>query len=749
MSHAPPVARLALAFGAGVACVLGGASLALAAVGVAVLFLLPIAPWRGPSLRRVWVAAAAAGAIAAHSAGARDCALGTSGTELGGHFLSAPRWGSGPFLPVGGCRAVTVLIGDAAVPAGHALRLEGAWREGSRGVWFVAHSVTPEGGDDDALRWRLVRWRDRLVGRLVRLYGERAPLVAALTLARREGFDPDLRETFARTGLAHLLAISGFHVGVIAALAAALLRAFGLARRPANVGAALVAGGYVALIGFPDAACRAALIFGLVAAAESRGRPPARWGALASAFLILLSIDPTKLARVGFQLSFAGAGGLVAWSRPIGGWVRRISRGRCPRWLQSGLGSGVSATLATLPIVAWHFERIALVGVPATLVAGPLVALALPGAIASLVLDAAFPPAGRFLAGGVDLLLEGLERGTALAAGWRWSSVWVSRGMVTAAVAGFACARHASRRPRVGGGARRALTLVYASAAVAGWPLLVSLQGLGSVELLVIDVGQGDAIALRSPRGRWILVDAGPPSRDPDPGAHPVVRALRARAVRRLEALVLTHPDLDHIGGAGAVLSAFDVGAVLDPAVPAGKEAFVDVLAEAAERGIPWRAARTGDVIDIDGLFLRVLHPTGAAALGAADANATSVVVHASFGSFDVLLTGDADKAVERGITGLVHSGFEVLKVGHHGSDTSTDPLLLEAANPVIALVSVGRGNRYGHPAPEVIERLARAGVELHRTDREGSLTVLGRRDGSWTLASERRPARGGEPAPR
>jgi competence protein ComEC len=256
----------------------------------------------------------------------------------------------------------------------------------------------------------------------------------------------------------------------------------------------------------------------------------------------------------------------------------------------------------------------------------------------------------------------------------------------------------------------------------------------------MIDVGQGDAIAVRTPGGRWLLVDAGPPHDSDDPEAHPVVRALRARGVRRLEALILTHPDLDHIGGGPSVLDALDVGVVYDPGLPAGKDDFVAVLDAATRGGVPWRSARAGDRIALDGVLLEVLHPPDSLA-GDSSSNETSVVLHLRFGEFDALLTGDAYKDVERAIVPETEP-LEVLKVGHHGSDTSTDPLLLERLRPELALISVGRGNRYGHPSPAVLDRLEASGARVRRTDLEGTLSVQARRDGRYeVLGSRRYPA--------
>lgn len=747
MRHAPPVVRLAVAFGAGAAWTVFGAPFWLLPLAVAPFLRWPIGasprPLRAGALgalgaRALWPVVMLAGALSAHAAlAAGGCPPPRAGAPalLEGRFLAAPRAGSAPLERSDGCGTVTVVIDAPDAPAGRSVRVEGRWRQGARTHWLMAGGWRPvQDASDGSPRWAAVRWRDHLVDRIERLYGERAPLVAALTLARREGFDPELRQTFARTGLAHLLAISGFHVGVIAGLFYAILALARVRPRRARVGAAAGAWAYVALIGFPDAACRAALILAFVAASRARGRPPARWGALASALLVLLVLDPRRVASVGFQLSFAGAAGLVAWSGPVGALIRRTGRGKVPEGLVGALASGVAATVATLPIVAWHFEQVSIVGIPGTLVAGPLVAVALPGAIVSIAADFVSPTLGAFLAGGVGVLLSVLAGGAEALGDLPWAAVWATRTSVVATLVGVGIATWSARRPWIGGVARRGLVATYVCAAVAAWPVLLSLQGRGSVEVMMIDVGQGDAIAVRGPNGGWVLVDAGPPGRDPDPGAHPAVRALRGRGVRRLEALVLTHADLDHIGGAAAVLESFEVGAVYDPALPAGKEAFVDVLDAAGAAGVPWLAATTGMHLDVGGLTLEVLSPSDSLRGADAEANEASVVLLVRYGSFEAFLTGDAYRPLERALAASLPAGIEVLKVGHHGSDTSTDPLLLDAIQPSVALVSAGRGNRYGHPTAGVLESLRSRGIDIWRTDRDGTVTVVGRRDGRWSV---------------
>jgi competence protein ComEC len=756
MGALPPVALLAVAVSAGAAIAhLVGDSLPPALpiiAGLAALIHVCVRPTSLKGALGVALLAGLTGASLSTAAGPCDRLAEEGATVLvTGRFL-APASGRGAPLAITDppCRGRTVyVVAKDSMAAGRPVSVRGRWRSGSRGGGLLFASGIQAGEDrGEGPRWSLVRWRGHLVERLSRLYGPRAPLVAALTLARREGLDPELREAFVRVGIAHLLAISGFHVGVVAGMLHVLLRLGPLGRRGADVAASVGTWLYVALLGFPDAAFRAALILLAVALSRARGRPPARWGALGSALLALILLSPQRLLSPGFQLSFAGAAGLVAWSRGLRERLHASPLRRLGKGLTHAIAAGLAATAGTLPVVAWHFERVSVVGIPVTLLASPVVALALPGALASLVADAVHPGAGRFLAGGVDVLLGILEIGARRLAHLEWASVWVPRSWVAIMAGAASLGAGTAWRRGVRRKVRRSVGVAWAGAAVVAWPLLVSFQSRHVLEIVALDVGQGDALAIRTPRGRWLLVDAGPPG-TLDGAGHPVVRALRRRGVTRIETLVLTHPDLDHIGGAEAVLGALDVGSILDPSLPVGKESYVRILEAAEERGVPWRRARAGQAWALDGVTFRVLHPAvdfrvGGASAAAEDteANDASVVIWVRYGAFDALLAGDAPVEVERAVSREFQGGIEVLKVAHHGSDTSTDSMLLARADPSLALLSVGRGNRYGHPHPGVLTRLHRAGIEVRRTDQEGTLRVRARMDGAFTVIPSRRAER-------
>lgn len=189
---------------------------------------------------------------------------------------------------------------------------------------------------------------------------------------------------------------------------------------------------------------------------------------------------------------------------------------------------------------------------------------------------------------------------------------------------------------------------------------------------------------------------------------------------------MLTHPDLDHIGGAKVITEAFAPHFIMDPAQAVGKDAYVDVLAVATAGRIPWIEARRGFVLEFDGARLKVLHPDGLAATptGKSHSNTQSVVVLVQYGACDALLTGYAPTEVEEGLLADLPGEMELLKVGHHGSNTSTSPDLLSKTSPALAVISVGVRNRYGHPHSEVVQLLLDAGVGVLRTDPMGHIRV-------------------------
>ena len=255
-------------------------------------------------------------------------------------------------------------------------------------------------------------------------------------------------------------------------------------------------------------------------------------------------------------------------------------------------------------------------GVPVTLVATPLVSAAIPGLLSAIGMSWISPPLAHFLAGGTDVLLRSLESFARLCASPSWASFWVGDAALLGALVGGLGGLIGLRFLAVGlrRWARWMTLAVWAGAGAGVAPLAERWAGAGTVEIVFLDVGQGDALAIRSPGGRWVqgkVVDTGPRGRTYDAGARVVLPYLRRRGVTRLEVLVLTHPDLDHIGGAEAVVQGLDVGYVLDPSQATGRDAYVRVLEADSRNAVPWLEARRDVSITLDGVEISVLHPNG------------------------------------------------------------------------------------------------------------------------------------------
>ncbi len=765
VARSPPVVGLALAAGTGATLLHLGVPLSWTLLPFLTSLLL-IRPFQRPGIP--WGALAfafLAGCILTHNwqgTLSRDCRFHLQEGEvlsLSGRLVGPLVEGRGEFLPTGSqqgaCREALRLVvtgtGGEKLDAGRFFIVRGRWRQsqtlgsvsplraGYLRVDSISHLPPPVNLRIREVRVRVGGW---VQTRLEHLFPETAALAVALVWARKDGLTPEIRESFARAGTAHLLAISGFHVGVVAGVLLLLLGLSGLSHPARFLLSSLGVWFYAFAIGVPDAAFRAALLLSILAFGRTANRAVAPLGALATAFLAFLVFDPGALLRPGFQLSFTGASGLVVGYRPLYRWISRRSGGRIPLFLCQGIAAGVAATLATLPLVAWHFGRVSLVGIPLTLLVTPLVALAIPGIFLSLFLSLVHSGLARFLASGVELTLQlllGIVRG---AAALPFASAWVSHTTVLAGSVAFGMAvLFLFFGPKIGKVSRTHVLGMAVGAGLLLGPPAIHFLNLGVLELVVLDVGQGDAALLRSPGGRWVLVDAGPRTRTFDAGARIILPYLRRRGVEALDLLILTHPDMDHVGGAASILEEFPVRAVLDPGVATGTEVFLDALETAQDRSVPWRVVGAGDSLNLDGMALRVLAPEVHEEDGfEEDKNGASLVLEIRFGAFSALLTGDAPaESEERFVPRLLSPRIQVFKVGHHGSSTSTTRELLERTNPETALISVGRRNRFGHPDPAVLARLRGVGARVFRTDLGGVLVVRARKDGSYRVSAQHR----------
>jgi competence protein ComEC len=566
----------------------------------------------------------------------------------------------------------------------------------------------------------LPRIRTRAGRSIDKTFGEDAPLARALLIADQRQIPTEMRDRYASAGLVHMLSISGLHVAVIAAAMELLFQVARMPRRAALLGAFVATGVYVAMIGAPAPALRSAAMLGVAMISRLAQRATSPWAAWAiGAFIPLFA--PRTVLDVGYQLSVLGMCALVAagslWrmhlAKRLTGWKARIGR---------ELITSLIACAVTAPLVAWVFGRVSLIAPVSNLIAAPVITLAQPVLFLALLL-APFEAASRFVAQAVHPLLFAFDWIAWSAASVPGAAMTVTTTVTTALL-----------------GACAAISLVIACSSRYPWrPAIVAVGSLAlmvvvptfpvghtdGVELHVLDVGQGDAILLRTDAGRWVLFDAGPAWNGTDAGRRIVVPYVLRRG-GSIESFVLSHPHNDHVGGAASVLTAMHPHSYWDAAFAGGAEAYIGSLVAAKKEGIEWHRVHPDDSVTIDGVTLSFLAPDSTWTVGLKDPNLASTIALVRYGLVRFLLVGDAERAEEDWLlarhAGQLHA--DVLKVGHHGSSTSSSDEFLAAVHPALAVISVGAGNKYGHPSGDVIRALARVGAEVLRTDETGTIVV-------------------------
>ncbi len=643
------------------------------------------------------------------------------------------------------------LLTDGPILPGARYELEGVWqlrrtpglgpRSPERSGWIVVEKLaTPEAGEaTPATPHPFLSVRGALASRLWEVYPQRwAPFALALVLGQRETIDPEVSRRLARSGLAHLLAISGLHVGLLALGLVALGRMFGLAERRAHVLGVALTWAYVFLIGVPASAFRAALMILFWTLGKLAGRPSSPFDVLGLAALVLLVIRPWSVVEAGFQLSFAGAAA-VAYASQEARSLRWI--GNRPPWVRVAalsLITSAAAVLLTAPVTASHFGRVTPAAIVGNLLAVPLLGLAMPALFSSALLSgwpdlAAWPAAAALvLLRAIDAVAAGLSAIEWLSLSFERPGLVFSLTYLVLLILGAHALHGAWQRQRF-------VRAAGVAAAIALLWMPVRAQLPAELSIYLIDVGQGDAIAIETPGHHWILVDAGPRGDRFDAGLSRVVPLLKRRGARRLEAWVLTHPDMDHVGGAPAVLDALEVERVIGPGRVTGQAGQIAVLEKLASDSIEWIRASDESRLTLDGVELVFLHPGDLGRVAELDEpNALSLVFRLEYGRFAMLFTGDVPGSVEDELSRTDGASVraQILKVSHHGSASSTSERFLDAVQPELAVISVGRGNRYGHPAERVLRRLAARGVAVRRTDREGTLVIEARPDGTWRVRS-------------
>ena len=597
--------------------------------------------------------------------------------------------------------------------------------EEGRGSWVVSHVFT---------------LRHRLAESLRRSLSEpQTSLAQAILLGLRSELRPGVREDFVTTGTSHLLAISGLHVGVLLILALAASTAVLGGGRWALATPLCAIWLYALLTGMAPPVVRAAIMGSLYLGGRLTGRQSAGLPALSAAAGTMAGLEPRLLLDVSFQLSFAAVASLVLLAAPITDGLNSLATERLGRQegalrvlrgFNTALAVGIAATIGTLPLIAFAFNSVSLVGIPVTMLALPAVPLMLVGSAAAAFLGILWQPLGQ-MAGllawaplsyllalvhtvasvpGVIVDVGGV---TQVAVGCFYLAMLLLLGRRTLArllhavpqiPARFSILAQGFWLPRLP--VRWALLLMLAVTGVLWSAALTSSDG--KLHVTFLDVGQGDATLIVTPSGKQVLVDGGPDPR----GA---VQALGSRMPlwdRSVDVVVLTHAHQDHLQGLVEVTERYRVGLLVYPSRGADAPGYADG-SEPLRRNVSdgrTLEAEAGQVIRLgDGVLLRVLNPSARPFRGTrSDVNNNAVVLRLEYGEVMMLLAADIYTEAEAALLARrAPLDALVLKVAHHGSDTSSSEAFLDAVSPALAVVSAGRDNPFGHPAPITLERLS------------------------------------------
>ncbi len=579
-----------------------------------------------------------------------------------------------------------------------------------------------------------------------------ASLAQSILLGRRAGLPDALVDAFARTGTAHLLAISGLHLGIlVAAIVTVLLAALGR-RRYLYVWIALLAlWTYAVFTGLRPPVVRAAIMASTFLLAELTGRQKHAPTALALAAAVMVGIDPRLLWQTSFQLSVLAMGGLVLLYRPIQALLTRLIEQTERRFnvrLSDGgtaldiVAATLAATLTVWPVCAVIFGQVSVLSVPVSLLTLPVLPFALGSAAAASAVALLSPVLAAPLAWVAWLFLTYIVATVEAFSSLPWAVTEPAAGrwFVAAYLAMLSAiplvwqrlrrrlAEDRSPRGPEGEGVKvsrlRWALPPLLLAAVLVWSAVLSAPD-GRLHVVFFDVGQGDSILVVSPSGRTVLIDGGQDGRD----TCLLIDSHRPFWNRSLDIVVATHPHADHLGGLLSVVERYEVGLVLEPCIPSSTLLSEEWARRLSDSGYTPVCGTAGqEVLLDDAVRLQILNPMQQPLSGTSDdVDNNGVVIRISYEEVSFLFTADIMTETERRLTYTRSSSLDsdVLKAPHHGSSSSSTTQFLAAVSPAVAVISVGQDNPYGHPHEEVLERMGLLGAQILTTAEHGTIEFI------------------------
>lgn len=552
------------------------------------------------------------------------------------------------------------------------------------------------------------------------------PLISALLLGDKSHITDDHRESFSRAGVIHTLAVSGLHVGYILMIFSVLGSFFRLrgSFRLAFIGLGLLV--FCLLTGSKPPVLRATLMAFLYLLAKDLERFPRPINSIGFSAFVLLIINPRDLFDAGFQLSYSAVLSIVSLQPRLKEWTAPLAS-RLPSWAAGILSLvcvSLSAQMGTLPVISVYYHSFPLYGVLANCLIVPLTGIVTALGFITLILGLFSSFLSMLYGGLADQLIHLITRLTGFISRLPGASlpipplsVWFWSGYLFLLLAMI---RHSAS------GFKRIMIAALLALNIHVWKVAIQAEAR-TMTWIQLDVGQGDSAVLHLPGRKHIIVDTGDRNPRYDSGKNVLIPYLRSRGIQTVDALFLTHPHNDHIGGTLTLMEYSRIRRIFVTHRFERSQLFREILERADRDKIPVIRLTAPDTLLFPGIRMLILSPDSnrknEVSSGRFNANNQSVVLRIRYGDHNFLLMGDAEIPVERA---LLRSGMplqsDVLKCGHHGSSTSSSPAFINASRPHFAVISSGRNNRFGHPSPQVIQYLQKAHISVSRTDRHGAV---------------------------